>query len=191
MSTFLPTNSARPRDHLKSNCPEGDVAAFQITRKGKASYDRMCFISPMFSVCWDSSIPHLRQPMDCGGAAGELGGGKQTKHHSEQPFCSLAPRLAGASGGSRAAHKGLGPARVVVFLRPPAPILAPSANHEGTPVNIFTPLTMASQRSFTANLFYIFMISKTDLLGLHLIKPQTWPPHVTFKLMSQIAGPHW
>lgn len=55
---------------------------------------------------------------------------------------------------------------------PAAPTLVPLPHHKGTPVNIFTPLPMAvpSQLSFTANLFYILIGSKTYLLFFHLIR---------------------
>ena len=183
MSTFLPTNSSRPRDHLKSNWPGRDVAAFQITRKGKASYVRMCFISPLFSVCWDSPVPSPTPARGLWGWGREAAG-----RETDNGGSAIQGRPSAAwpsPGRSRRRQQGCSqgsgaPACVTVFLLSPAPILAPSSNHEGTPVNIFTPLTMASQRSFTANLFYILMISKTYLLGLHLIKQQTWPPHITF-----------
>ena len=183
MSTFLPTNSSRPRDHLKNNWPGCDVAAFQITRKGNASYDRMCFISLLFSVCRDSSVPSPTPARGLWGC-GRKAAGRKTNNGGSA--IQGGPSAAQPSPGrSRRRQQGCSqrsgaPACVVVFLLSPAPILAPSSNHEGTPVNIFTPLIMASQRNFTANLFYILMISKTDLLGLHLIKQQTWPPHVTF-----------
>ena len=74
-----------------------------------------CVLSPPCFLCVETHpSPPLHQPEDCGGAAGKLRGGKQTM--VEAPFRAdllrLGPHLAGAAGGSRAAHRGLGPQHV-------------------------------------------------------------------------------
>lgn len=112
MSTFLPTNSARPRDHLKSNWPEGDVAAFQITRKDKASYDRMCFYLPHVFCLFRLIHPPPTPANGLWGCGRETVGRKTNKAPFRAALLQLAPHLAGATGGSRAAHKGLGPQHV-------------------------------------------------------------------------------
>ena len=74
-----------------------------------------CVLSPSCFLFVEThpSLP-LHQPEDCGGAAGKLRGEKQTM--AAAPFradlLQLSPHQAGAAGGSRAAHSGLGPQHV-------------------------------------------------------------------------------